>query len=116
MNVEPLTNRRSPRVLARVPVSLTTGHGPPVYAITAVINRHGALLLSARAYPMGTTLGIRHELAIDTIPCRVVWIGDVDPSGAHKMGIEFIDEAPTFWGRVYDNELDTSHDTGTPSQ
>jgi hypothetical protein len=88
-----------------------------VYAITAVVNRHGALLLAAMPCPVGSILGIHHELAVETIPCRVVWVGDVDPSGAHKVGIEFIDEAPNFWGRIYDDRLtDGSPDTGIPSR
>ena len=88
------TNRRSPRVLARIPVTLTAGQAPPVAALTAVVNRHGALLLSALPYDVGAVLRLQNELTVTTTNCGVVWVGEADPSGAHKLGVEFIDDDP----------------------
>jgi hypothetical protein len=85
-------------------VSLTNGNGPPVFALTAVVNRHGALLLSSRQYQEGSVIVLRNERS-ETVQCRVVWIGEPDASGAHKVGVEFIDDAPTFWGRFYEEQL-----------
>ena len=100
-----LTNRRSPRVLARIPVSLTAGQVPPVAALTAVINRHGALLLSALPYDVGAVLRLQNELTLTATDCLVVWVGEADPSGGHKLGVEFVNAAPTFWGTVYEDRL-----------
>ena len=94
--------RRSPRVLARIPVSLIVGQDPPVPGLTAVVNRHGALILSPVQYEEGTILLVRNEFTSDVNRCRVAGVGPVDPSGAHKLGVEFVDEAPTFWGEMYE--------------
>ena len=91
-----LTNRRSPRVLARIPISLTAGHVPPVAALTAVINRHGALLLSALPYDVGAVLRLQNELTLTATDCLVVWVGEADPSGGHKLGVEFVNAAAAF--------------------
>jgi hypothetical protein len=97
--------RRSTRVLARIPVSLTVGQDPPEHGVTAVVNRNGALLLSPALYQEGTTFWVRNELSSDAVRCRVTWLGPVDTSGFHKLGVEFVDEAPAFWGRVYEEAV-----------
>jgi len=109
------TNRRSPRVLARIPVTLTAGQAPPVAALTAVVNRQGALLLSALPYDVGAVLRLQNELTLTATDCRVVWVGEADPSGAHKLGVEFVDADPTFWGTVYEDRvaLDSRHTTAS---
>ena len=38
--------RRSPRVLLRIAISLTLEEDPPEHGLTAVVNQHGALVLS----------------------------------------------------------------------
>jgi hypothetical protein len=92
--------RRSPRIIARVPLDLR-----PVQefstADTAVINLHGALLLSPVPWPAGTILEIRNQKNKRSIRVRVVWAGPDDGSGSHKLGVEF--EAPEsgFWGVDY---------------
>ena len=97
-----IADRRSPRVLARIPVSLIASQGSSDNALTAVINRHGALILAAIRYDEGMILTIQNELTMDSTSCRVVWVGDPDPSGVYKIGVEFVDEAPKFWGNVYE--------------
>jgi len=103
-----INNRRSVRVLARIPVSLAVGQYPPEHGVTAVVNRHGALLLSPLRFEEGTTFSIRNELSSETTCCRVTWIDSMDPSGVHKLGVEFVEEAPTFWGSAYEAAVRTA--------
>ena len=100
-----IEGRRSTRVLARIPVSLVTGQDPPADGLTAVVNRHGALVLSPTLYKEGTILRIRNELNSEATHCRVTWVAPTDLSGACKLGLEFLDAAPTFWGNVYGQRL-----------
>jgi hypothetical protein len=100
-----IKGRRSVRVLARIPVSLMVGDDPPEHGVTAVVNRHGALLLSPIRCEEGITLTIRNELSSETTRCRVTWIGSMDASGGHKLGVEFVDEAPRFWGGAYEKAV-----------
>jgi hypothetical protein len=95
------SNRRSARVVLRIPISLFVGQDPPRDGLTAVVNRHGALVLSPTGHEEGTILWVRNEVNQETTRCRVVWVGLADPSGTHKIGIEFIDETQTFWGATY---------------
>ena len=71
------------------------------------MNRHGALLLSPIQYEAGTTLWVRNNLSLEATRCRVTWVGPGDPSGVYKVGVEFVDEAPTFWGSVYAEAVST---------
>jgi hypothetical protein len=91
-------NRRSTRVVAQIPLSFFVGQGPPQRGVTAVVNQHGALVLSPTTHEAGTTLWVRNELSLNATRCRVVWVGLADPGGLHKLGIEFVDETPMFWG------------------
>jgi hypothetical protein len=109
-----IEDRRSPRVLARIPVSLTASQGSSVNALTAVINRHGALILSAMPYDEGMILTIQNELTMDSTSCRVVWVGDLDPSDAYKIGVEFVDEVPSFWGSVYEERAALANTPPSP--
>ena len=93
--------RRSIRVVAPIPVSLMAGEDPPRHGLTAVVNRHGALLLSPASYEPGTIVWLRNDLNSETVRCRVVWVGLADSSGTQKLGVEFTDDAPTFWDPIY---------------
>jgi len=99
--------RRSPRVLLRIPICLRSivKEDQPEHGLTAVVNQHGALVLSPIQWEQGTVLLIRNELNGASSRCRVVWVGPADPSGAYKLGIEFIDEASTFWGSGYQEAI-----------
>jgi hypothetical protein len=97
--------RRSPRLIARIPVSLTIGQDLAVQGTTAVVNRHGALVLSPVGCAAGTLVKIRNEITLQATTCRVVWVGQDDQSDIHKLGVEFVDDAPTFWGSVYEERL-----------
>ena len=113
-------NRRSLRVLAGIPVSLRIGQTPPEHAVTAVVNRQGALLLSPLEYEEGTTLSMRNELTAEAATCRVTWIGSTESDTVHKLGVEFVDAAPTFWGKAYEDAVKAATlgkgATSTPSK
>src|SRR5512140_3465202 len=92
--------RRSPRLLVRVPVNLEL-EGDQVLAHTAVITRHGALILLPRAFAPYALLRIVNMKTLVSCGCRVIWEGGEDRPGLHKVGIEFVDEADHFWGDDY---------------
>ena len=92
--------RRSPRIIARIPLDVEpVQESTP--AVAAVINLHGALILSTVPWPAGTGLNIRNQKNNRSIQARVVWTGPQEPSGSYKLGVEF--EAPEsgFWGDQY---------------
>ncbi len=70
-------------------------------AITAVVNLHGALILSPVLWPPGTILEITNEKTKLSARGRVVWSGTKDDSGSYKLGIEFETPASGFWGNDY---------------
>jgi hypothetical protein len=92
--------RRSPRIVAVVPVSLM-GVAGLTEAHTAVINLHGALLLSPLPFPAEASLQITNEQTGESQPCRVVWSGGLSEEGLHKLGIELVDAETDFWGEAY---------------
>lgn len=92
--------RRSPRIVARIPLDVEpVRESTPAEA--AVINLHGALILSPVPWPAGTALNVRNQKNGRSIEARVVWTGPQEASGSYKLGIEF--EAPEsgFWGNDY---------------
>jgi len=93
--------RRSRRILASVPVEILSSGGPQA-ALTAVINLHGALILSSVHWPSGSELRIKNPETGLEVRGRVVWSGSADRSGTYKLGIEFKASAPDFWGARYD--------------
>lgn len=93
--------RRSPRVLARVPI-LIAGEGPLHTAHTAVVNRHGALILCPLNYPEGVVVEVQNQATGQAAKFRVVWCGGEERPGLYKVGIELLDELPEFWGVDYE--------------
>ena len=96
--------RRSPRVVLRIGV-LIEDPPPACPGRTAVVNRHGVLLLSPRAYELGTQLRLRYLESKERVACHVVWAGGQDDSGSHKLGVEFSEERPAYWGREYEKAI-----------
>ena len=92
--------RRSPRIVARIPIEIEPVQ-ERVTAATAVINLHGALILSPVPWPSGTALNIRSQKTNRSIRARVVWTGPNDGTGTYKLGIEFEDTESGFWGNDY---------------
>jgi PilZ domain len=93
--------RRSRRILASVPVEIQSS-GEPQAALTAVINLHGALILSSVNLPSGSEIGIKNPETGLEVRGRVVWSGSSDQTGPFKLGIEFQRSSPDFWGERYD--------------
>ena len=92
--------RRSPRIIVRIPLGVRPIQYPPT-AVTAVVNLHGALILSPVLWPPGTILEIRNDKTKLSRRGRVVWGGPKDDSGSYKLGIEFETPASGFWGDDY---------------
>ena len=90
--------RRSPRIVIRIPLDIQ-----PIQesCTTAVINLHGALILSPVLWPSGTILNIRNRRNNRSIRARVVWTRPGGSFGAYKLGIEFEDAESGFWGDDY---------------
>jgi hypothetical protein len=99
-----IEGRRSPRVLLRIGI-LIEEPAPACPSRTAVVNRHGALLLSPRSYDLGTEIRVKNLESGQRVSCRVVWAGGQDDSGSHKLGVEFSEERPEFWGREYESAI-----------
>lgn len=94
-------HRRSPRILATVPLEIHS-NGESLEVITAVINLHGALILSPVNWAEGTILMIDSKKTGLRVRGRVVWSGSKEPTGFHKLGVEFDSAAPDFWADQYD--------------
>lgn len=95
-----MEGRRSTRVLARLNVLITSTAGSH-NALTAVVNRNGALILCPVAYPVGTPLQVRNMATGESAESRVVWYGGPESSGLFKLGIELDEDRPEFWGVEY---------------
>ena len=94
-----IEGRRSPRIIARVPLEVQPLES--LRATTAVINLHGALILSPVPWVSGTILKIRNQKTNRSIEARVVWTGSDDGTGSYKLGVEFEEPESGFWGSDY---------------
>jgi hypothetical protein len=92
--------RRSPRIVASIPLDILPLPEAST-AVTAVINLHGALILSPVPWPSGAALEIRNQKTNRSIRARVVWTGPKEGSGSYKLGVEFEDPESGFWGVDY---------------
>ena len=92
--------RRSPRVVTRIPLEVEPVQEAQA-AVTAVINLHGALILSPVPWPAGTLLNLRNQKTKRSIGARVVWTGSDDGGGSYKIGVEFEEPESGFWGSDY---------------
>ena len=95
--------RRSRRMIARVPLGVQPMKFPEE-AETAVINLHGALIVTLTEWPVGTILKITNQQTKRQIGGRVGWVGPQDTTGRFKVGIEFETPVTDFWGTAYDAE------------
>lgn len=103
--------RRSARILARVPIHVTVVDRPR-RAVTAVINRHGALILSSLPWPIGAVLEITNERTNLTTKALVVFSGGQNDQGQYKLGVEFERPPATFWGADYQESPTPAADNG----
>jgi hypothetical protein len=93
--------RRSRRIVASIPLEIQSDGGPQS-ALTAVINLHGALILSFVNWPSESSLRIKNPETGLEVRARVVWSGSRDTNGSYKLGVEFQASSPEFWGELYD--------------
>jgi hypothetical protein len=98
-------NRRSARIVKRVPLRIDTGAGPTFEAYSAVINMHGALLVAPHGFPDDTILGLTNLDNQVMSRARVIWSGGQTGGTGFKLGVEFLDGVD-FWGDAYDPEAE----------
>lgn len=94
-------HRRSPRILATVALVIHSSV-ESLEVVTAVINLHGALILSPVNWAEGTLLIIDNKKTGLRARARVVWSGSKESTGFHKLGVEFDSAVPEFWADQYD--------------
>ena len=101
-NQSPQDLRRSSRITVTIPLEIGSqepdGAETRVQAATKYVNRHGALLLADRAFPLDTDVMLYIPHLERETQCRVVWVStDRDKAGMYGLGIELRD-AENFWG------------------
>jgi PilZ domain len=94
--------RRSPRILREIAIRLD-GDGRSCTALTAVINRHGAMVLAPVAFPEEAVLDLSNLENDRSARCRVVWCAESE--GGHKLGVELVGEVDV-WADRYDPRPD----------
>lgn len=94
-------NRRSPRIVKRVPLRIDQGAGPLHDAYSAVINLHGALVIIEVPFPDDTVLVVENVFNGRKSRARVVWSAGDDDAAGFKLGLEFLDGID-FWGDEYE--------------
>ena len=95
-----IERRRSRRMATRVPLEVRVGDVSRV-ALTADINRDGAVMRSPIPWAIGVQLEIKNQRTGVTARGRVVWRGEPDLAGLFSVGIELADVASDFWGADY---------------
>lgn len=94
-------SRRSVRQRVYLPVLL--GHQGTWYpAETGVISPTGALVLVSEDWPLEIELDIENSRTGLSSKCRVVWQGGQARAGLYKLGLEFLEPQPNFWGADYE--------------
>jgi hypothetical protein len=91
------SRRRSPRITLQVPIAVAF-EGLVVDGQTAVVNRHGALILCGVNCAEDDLLDVTNKTTHESVRCRVVWCGSEIVDGARKLGLEMTDDRPVFWG------------------
>jgi hypothetical protein len=100
-----IDNRRSPRVVKRIPLRIDLGVGETLDAYSAVINLHGALVIAEQGFPDDTVLVLENVFNNLKTRARVVWSGGESEGSGFKLGVEFLDGVD-FWGDDYDPTVD----------
>jgi hypothetical protein len=75
--------------------------GAPVVGYSAVISRHGAMILSEREWAAESHVEMQNQKTKESVRCRVVWSGGEERPNVYKTGLEFLDDHPRFWGQNY---------------
>lgn len=95
--------RRSVRQKVCLPVLLEY-EGSYITAHTGVISPVGTLVLSPQDLPLETELEIENPRTPESASkkCRVAWQGGEARPGLYKLGLEFLEPQPDFWGADYE--------------
>lgn len=91
------SRRRSPRVPMQVPIEVAFA-GVTVDGHTALVSRHGALILCGVNCAKNDLLDITNRTTHEHVRCRVVWCGSEIVDDQRKLGVETADDRPAFWG------------------
>ena len=91
------SRRRSPRIAAQVPIDVAF-QGAVIQGQTAVVNRHGALILCGLNCGDDDLLDVTNRTTLEQVACRVVWCGSELVGGRRKLGVEMTEDRPRFWG------------------
>jgi hypothetical protein len=77
-------------------------------AYTAIISRHGAMILCGADWKPPTVIEVQNQKTKESSRCRVVWSGGEDRPGVFKLGLEMLEAHPHFWAQDYppDEQLD----------
>ena len=96
------SRRRSERICLDIPVGLSAERGPSVPGTAAIVNRHGALVLSPIRCAEGDVLSITNLTSNESALCRVVYLSAPGDGREQRLGVEFMEELPGFWGELYE--------------
>jgi acyl-coenzyme A thioesterase PaaI-like protein len=95
-----LTNRRSQRITARVPVvvsgSVAESRLVVEHTHTIAVNRHGGLIALRADTALGQKILLTNKTTHQSRECRVVYLGPVQ-SNKRQVGIEFAGAESDFW-------------------
>jgi len=94
--------RRSSRITISIPVEVlgqsSDGQEIRAAATTKYVNRHGALLLADRAFPLDAEVTVRLPHLEREQRCKVVWVStERDANGRSGVGIQ-LERSENFWG------------------
>jgi hypothetical protein len=89
--------RRSPRIAVQVPIGVSFGD-TIASGHTAIVNRHGALILCIGNYVEGDVLDVMNKTTQESVRCRVVWCSSEIADGVRKLGVEMEEDRAAFWG------------------
>jgi hypothetical protein len=97
-----LERRRSSRVMARIPVSVSLQEIPgrrfdSAFEATS-ISRSGALLRIPFSPVLGSRIEVQHGLSQESREFRVVRVSAPKPDGLFELGVEILYPTHNFWG------------------
>jgi len=110
--------RRSSRVFRRVRVAASgkgrNGRRFREICETIVINAHGALIYLGQELDMSALVVLHNPFTQEDQECRVVYLGD-DSGKGQRVGLEFLQPAPHFWGVEFSQPDWTASADATPA-
>jgi len=97
-----IERRRSSRVMARIPVSVSLWDAPGQRLATVSeatsISRSGALLRIPFSPVLGSRIEVRHGLSQELREFRVVRVSAPEADGLFELGVEILYPYRNFWG------------------